>query len=752
MWYFGCVLILVVSLWCCDIVGRALSSLSFPRMRPLVRAAYAPALGLATFTLIATVVGWFGNGFLTRTCLAASAILVLAALATFQRPAKYLTRAAFLAAVAVVTSMPLLFPVFRFDAFNPYSDAFVYLVHGQWLQAHGFRSSPPASLEYPAISLISQSKANAGPMGSSFFLAWLQATFHLPWSYLAYPAVVALAVAACSVAVGGSLLLIPGVKRQLVLLTGLVLALTFNGFTYAAAHGFLPQTFGLTFALAGMQLLAASYIFSGRTPHSSYRAVLLPALVFAALTFSYHPLVLPVGAAIVVWFTASAVACRRHVLRLARYVALCGLLTALLVNFEILRVWKTTPLWMKVVVGQPVLWNPPEFVAHALGFLAGPWDQNQWIFKYASLSLLCLLIALLASARGVLHARLHPGSLAVSLPLCTVLVMSVGFCYYRWLTPSPWNIGVGQSWSQLKLTHWASPFALLILCAGLASLTVGSRRLRIGVYVFLACWSTWGLVQHYRLADLRTRDLRRETGYDSSPFLAFHQLRQLAQTLSPPLIYVELGIQYNRLREMIAYFLWDRPLMSTWWDDPYFASSLKPNPDATSAARAQAWLIVPAQEGEAPTGKQVLGGFALRTPGSNTFRLRNVVGGYAEERQGRNAWRWTAKRLEYTFDLIGTPPARVVLHFAYLPATTPRTLRIAVEDDSPRLLQTVSMQPGLNSFVTRPFTIGSASFRVIFETDQEPVRLGTDPRLLSFLIENLRVEDSDPDCVARQDP
>jgi hypothetical protein len=752
MWYFGCLLVLIVSLWWCDIIGRAVGRLAPVRMQPFLRAAYAPVLGLAVFTLVATIAGWLSRGFLTEICLPISVIFLLAALAGLPEPAQYLRRAAFLAVVAVLTSAPLLLPVLRYEAFNPYNDTFTYLVHAQWLQTNGFMNTPAPSLERPVLSQVHLFRAIGGPMGVSFLFAWLQATFHLPWSYLAYPAIVALAVAACSIAVGGSLLLIPGVNRQLVLLTGLVLALTFNGFTYAAAHGFLPQTFGLTFALAGMQLLAASYIFSGRTPHSSYRAVLLPALVFAALTFSYHPLVLPVGAAIVVWLAASAVACRRHVLRLARYVALCGLLIALLVNFEILRVWKTTPLWMKVVVGQPVLWNPPEFVAHALGFLAGPWDQNQWIFKYASLSLLCLLIALLASARGLLHARLRPGSLAVSLPLCTVLVMSVGFCYYRWLTPSPWNIGVGQSWSQLKLTHWASPFALLILCAGLASLTVGSRRLRIGVGVFLACWSTWGLVQHYRLADLRTRDLRRETGYDSSPFLAFHQLRQLAQTLSPPLIYVELGIQYNRLREMIAYFLWDRPLMSTWWDDPYFASSLKPNPDATSAARAQAWLIVPAQEGEAPTGKQVLGGFALRTPGSNTFRLRNVVGGYAEERQGRNAWRWTAKRLEYTFDLIGTPPARVVLHFAYLPATTPRTLRISVEDDSPRLLQTVSMQPGLNSFVTRPFTIGSASFRVIFETDQEPVRLGTDPRLLSFLIKNLRVEDSDPDCVARQDP
>src|SRR5579864_7418893 len=105
-------------------------------------------------------------------------------------------------------------------------------------------------------------------MGASFFLAWVQALFHLDWSYYAYPAAVAVPLAAGSLAVGGTVKLITRRGNLVPILTAAATATTLNGFVFGSTFGFFPQTFGMALAVAAAALLAASMELAAReTPN-----------------------------------------------------------------------------------------------------------------------------------------------------------------------------------------------------------------------------------------------------------------------------------------------------------------------------------------------------------------------------------------------------------------------------------------------------------------------------------------------------
>jgi SAM-dependent methyltransferase len=118
--------------------------------------------------------------------------------------------------------------------------------------------------------------------------------------------------------------------------------------------------------------------------------------------------------------------------------------------------------------------------------------------------------------------------------------------------------------------------------------------------------------------------------------------------------------------------------------------------------------------------------------------LEQVVGGYPEETEGPDSFRWTDSRLEYRYRLAGGGPARVRARFACLPATPQRRLQISVVDSVSRPLQTIDLKEGWNTVTSELFEATQLEFSLVFQCDQPPVRLTpTDPRMLAFRIKDL---------------
>lgn len=731
---------MVAFLSACSLTGTALCQLLPCKIRVQAASAYAPLVGLAAFVLLATAIGWAGFGFKTWICLPLTVAVVGAALRFCHDRAAAFTAAAKASAFAILASIGWFLSVIRFQAFNPYNDAYTYLVQAQWLQNHPFREMVRPSGQYPAWTQIALYQTLHLRMGASFLLGWVQAAFAADWSYLVYPVVMAFPLIAAALAVAGTLRLAVGSGSVISWLCGAVILTTLNGFSFGTLLGFLPQTYGIAFAFAGLCLLGM-YVWSLRQGDVIRPLALFPvALVFSALLFSYPeiaPLVLIatfVNLLIQLWLTPSL---NRSFIRLAAGVSLAVLLVA---NAEVLRVAESLRIQANAVVGGPVVWTPLQFVAHASGFLSGAWDGSYWTFRSATITELAVSLLLTATCVVLIRYR-HELQWE---PICPApIVIGVGtaaWLYFRYVSKSPWTEGVGQSWSQFKISNWTSVFVLFLVTCAIALASRRGAILRSLAILALLLWQASGLAWNYVLADYRTRPFRNETGFNQAPFDSYYKIRSVARLAGREPIYLDLGGQHHKNRQMLTYFLSDRPVISDWSDDGYLFPML-PQADRTYQLEPSMWLIRPASAGSLDSGEQRIGTLSFLRASAVRTQLLAVAGGYMPEMAAGSSWEWTAHKLEYRYRVLGTPSFRVRARFTYLPASPGRHLRVQVSGSNLQTLETLAMQPAWTPVTVPPFEVRSAEFSVVFESDEPPIRLSSsDPRVAAFLIKDLTLE------------
>jgi hypothetical protein len=309
--------------------------------------------------------------------------------------------------------------------------------------------------------------------------------------------------------------------------------------------------------------------------------------------------------------------------------------------------------------------------------------------------------------------------------------------YFRYASASPWAAGTGQSWSQFKISNWVSLSLLfLVICAIVLASNGGSLR-RFAVLGCLLLWQASGLAWNYVLADYRTRGIRQETGFDHAPFSAYLQIRSAAGLADGP-IYLSMGGSHQKSRQMVTYFLADRPLVSDWSDDGYLFPWI-PEAERTYAVQPSMWTLSAASTGPLRAMEQRIGTIGLLP--APRVQLLQVTGGYTEEIEGSSNWRWTPHLLEYHYRAMGASPLQARARFVYLPASAGRLLRLEVREGAPRMIETIAMQPAWTPFVSPDFEVHAGEFSLIIECDQPPVRLSqADPRAAACLIKNLLLE------------
>jgi hypothetical protein len=513
-----------------------------------------------------------------------------------------------------------------------------------------------------------------------------------------------------------------------------------NGFSFGTMLGFLPQSYGIAFAFAGLGLLGM-YIHclkhDGLVPT---RALIPGAMVLSAVLFCYPEIAPMVVIAALAYLMMELLFDASRVRSIVSLVARLALAVLLIGNVEVVRACQSLLVQAKAVVGGPVVWIPLQFLAHAAGFLSGAWDGSYWTFYSARVTGLAVLLVLAGSC-AVLTRYRHSVRQEVLAPALSMLAVSVcAWLYFRYVSPSPWNEGTGQSWSQFKVSNWASLFLLYLLTCVAALASRGGRLTRFIVLGGLFLWQGSGLAWNYVLADYRTRAFRQETGFDQAPFASYYQIRSVARLAGKEAIYLDLGGQHHKNREMLTYFLTDRPVISDWSDDGYLFPML-PEAERTYSIQPSMWIVTVTNAGALKAGEQRIGTLGFLRAAILRTQLLQVVGGYAEETAGDSNWKWTAHRLEYRYKVLGADPLRLRARFVYLPASSGRHLRIEVSESIPRTIEDIPMQTAWTSVTPPSFEIHSAEFSLIFESDEPPIRLSpTDSRTAGFLIKDLSLD------------
>jgi hypothetical protein len=728
------------------VIGRAWTGLLPSRLRGPARFYLAPALGLATLTTVATMLGRtlaLGNRALLPLVLAA---LAAWALARRRELGLVLRQSLCGGGFALVCGAGILAPLLVYGAYNTDNDTFTYLAHAQWLQQHPFSESIlPDTVTPYATQILLYQKAGYR-MGGSYLLALLQSVFHLRWAYAAYPTLLIAAIASCCLSLGfplaRQLRLMPRAQRLLLLALP---AFTLGGLTFGANFGFMPQTLGM--ALAAAALLMAGpllgWVAHARVKAPAVAAGALPgAVLLAGATLAYSELSPFVGLAL--GASALLLGLRRKAWRnLLLHAVVTLAVAALLLNVELLRAWAALHAQLGVVVGSPVDWRLVGFLAHAFGVHGGAWDDFQWAatgtLPKAFVRGLLLLAAVLApiafNARALRRAALLP-------TLAILGIFAVATLYFRYVVPSPFPIGTGQSWSQAKLADWAFPFAIALTLFSLARLRRLPRIARHAGAALVLLFAV-GAASTIGLSVARVAQFVQPYGGIHNMERFYVDLRKTVLATCPPAAPVHLALDgyFSKFQQMAALYLHDRVLTADWRNDVYL--EWMPAGRRNQPAAAGSCVVKPAALSAMTPGTRIVGAFqvALAQPGA--VSLGAVSGAHQRETDGTNTWYWVENSARFAIEpAAGPAPAslsKTRLRFEYLTrGPQALTLRVVRRDGSAQQIVLHGDGQAMAVFDQLVDAAPAALAELEFSTDGKASALGPgDPRLGAWMIRNI---------------
>jgi hypothetical protein len=624
---------------------------------------------------------------------------------------------------------------------NPYNDSFTYLVHGQWLQTHSFSQPALQSGNYPALTQVIYNQLIGTRMGASFFLGFVQSLMGSDWSLRVYPAVIAMPVALCALAVAAAAFAVCR-KFSVALLCGLALAMTLNGLNYGAANGFLAQTWGLAF-VAGSFVLLSSIMRSSihcRSTCTALAAWIPLGLLISAAIHAYSEITPFLSATLALGFLAALIQSPRRFPRIFILAVWLGILCALFVNLEWIRTIRAVRSQAGAVVGMAVDWPWWQFPAAAMGLLTGVHDRDWYMLGRGFVAQGCL-IGLMVVAIGVIWCFRRRKIWNVLPHIIFLTLGAVAFAYFRWVAHSPWALGTGQSWSQFKISNWMSPSLFCLLAIGAAAIA-GKSALRTSlVCLVLGMLTVIGAIRQAQLAGPRTENIRNDTGLAYDPFSAFFQIRKFSGYVPED---TPIGLDFDAtrvgVRQMVSYALMDHAVAGDFSSDAWVMHFLPPDQLALPVENCR-WAV--SEDSDPPPTARQAGNLWFGPPPKTKFVLLSVSGGYQRESNTTGWWYWTSKELTFTYRIAGEQPRWIEVSFQYLPVSDQRPVHLTVGEKT----IDISLKGGWNSFTSQPIDmqqLGQTS-TVQFDCDSPPVKLSkNDPRLASYLIKNLSVIRVDP--------
>ena len=703
---------------------------------------------MAVFLLLAALIAWIGNGFHTALTATVSAVLVLAALWHQRKSRGILAHLALMLPVGLITSTGVFFCVLRFQALNIYNDAFFYLVEAQWLQSHPFPQRSIPSPYHPALVMVSQHQVEHLRAGASFLHGWLQSVFGFEWSFSAYPLAMALPLAVGSIALAGAIYGMVGKSRYLCLALGMLAGTSLNGFSFGSLFGFLAQTYGLAFGFAGVALCGVLTSRGGGWVRASTKAAIaLPvSLCFVGVLFCYPESAPFVAVGGLVSLGALAVADRSKLRQSLTLLVFVVLEMAALGNLEFVRAYRALPAQFGRVLGNPVVWNPLYAVMHSGGFLAGAWEGRIWLLRWPALTIAGAVAVAAIAALGFAHStgRLRT---RVVWPLLGVLAVSIAaFVYFCYFAISPWDGKVGHSWNEFRVSSWATLYMLALIGGGLAASWARYRLLRPVILVIAIGWNLAGIVQNFRLASIRTAQVRADT--NSSSQLAYYlAVREALKAEVGPEdgIYLENlgGDAHYKARQVLMYFLSDYKLLSDYSDDAAVNTWFPPDKVALPVREAR-WIL--SRTWDKPLDGIRINNLVLSRTGTDFVSSGEVTGGYGREPGG---WYETHHELVFRYGVTGRRPVLARVKFSYRAVAEPgqaRSLTIEFHNGAAVRTEHVPMKGGWTDYVSPPIQITEREFALRLSSNDPPRRVSDS----DFLARNVDIEETAPETSLEQ--
>jgi hypothetical protein len=640
--------------------------------------------------------------------------------------------------------------MFFFGAYNFHNDAFTYIVHSDWLQNHAFSFNIGKDNVTPSSTQVRLYQLYGFRMGGSFLFAFMQSLSHVSLAHEVYAAVVITSLCGGMLAIGYPISkLLSSIRwrdRYLILaLPGLLL----GGLVFGGNFGFLPQTIGL--AVGGGFIFAVGFVGSyvvEQNKQSITNTLLAIALsiFLAAATFAYSELAPFLILSSFISVMAIGVFRYKKVQALL-FLVLIYLISAIILNDELIRAYGALRSQSGALVGTPVEWTLIGFISHTLGFHGGAWDGYQWSLPgYLHRSGFYINIAILISIAGFFFYQrkniFNQISIAAIFPAFTLsLIFFVGIIFFRYFTPDAFERGTGQSWSQFKLSDWANPFVslfLIVLLLALKNYFIKIRNINISIKFYIIPLLIFALISSYE----RIKPL--STYYGSKSNLnGFYseivsEVNKKCNKDKP--IYLNLQGENHKFRQMLSYLLKDYDLKSDWSDDGYIFSVL--NNMNNKSLEIDDCIIERVGSGGILESGTTIGLFRAGIfNGSGKMRLMAVTGTYNQESAAGDYWYWVKNQAHFIFSpfYFDDKKRKININFEY-GGTSKQNIEVRVIFEN-------------NKIITYPIKVLNGDLKkwsvdiekppgnvvsLEITTDAPPVKLGVnDDREAAFIIKNI---------------
>lgn len=731
-------------------IGRRLSDCLPTHLQESASFYISPILGLAALVLIATLYGWL---FPFKPVLSLGIVIVLFVFGVaFEKNRLGLYYDWLIISLfAVIVTVPIFASAIRFNGFNPFTDIFTYLVHGQWLQEHSFSQHACASGFFPAETQVVLYQNAGHRMGGSFLLGFIQSLFKLEWSYYAFLPTVGIAFSAACLVIGAIIRQVfPKATKSVCIMLSTLPAFSMNGFVFGAQWGFFPQTFGLAFSFGIIFLIPG--LFTNVVHYNPERKIqilyAIPlAVCFSAFLICYNDMFPVIGTVILLFI---AVLLARHWKQrksILYFTIIFSIQTLILINIEGIRIFRNfihTVLGAgtgSVNFGWPVLWAPIQFIALSFG-MKSPFNDGAlgidtilsvWLFPVCLVLITFILYKVLKE---------KPWNFSLLFIICANIILWAVFIKFRYATISM-NGGIGHTFLQFKIAKWLAPFNLALLGILITWVFINSGNYRkICVTMFMGAFLIGMGIQSRTITKLFMQQFQDETMRKYSPFDLFLELRSRVENIPKnKVIYLAIPNEHHKLTQMVAYTLFDRRLSGN-YEDGYIRGSIPENERNMPVTSAD-WIIlfkpVPAVS-EDPLSR--IGPFIIHRSAYPIFQMDSFTGAYATETLNGRTWNWVNNTVEYKFVNLGKV-AKAKLHFQYLLAGSPRNLYLELCTYAGKQLATfrIPMSEGWGEFQSPVINTDSENIIIRLKADGNPIRLsGTDARQAKFLIQNISLD------------
>ncbi len=373
----------------------------------------------------------------------------------------------------------------------------------------------------------------------------------------------------------------------------------------------------------------------------------------------------------------------------------------------------------------------------------GPLSYGAGLALVALIAGLCLARMRLVW-RATIDGPLMPAAAALA-------VFTAGILYFRYAVPSPFPKGMGQSWSQFKLADWAHPFAValvLMVAAGLRPRrgNLSGKWFDGAVMTFFAV----GMISAAWIGVARTRPFMDYYSGVKNMDRFYLEFRNtvLAACPSDATIYLALGGEHHKFRQMAMVYLYDRAVASDWTDDGYIYPRLLEKRRKQELA-AGSCVVEPMGDNSWLKQSTPIGPFRIGIfDGRGLVKITSVTGAHDRESDGKNWWHWVERKASFMLqpEFVAGNMTKTHLRFEY--ATRGKqnlTLRVAQRDGT--IKENIIPSDGGASVTfeaildTPPADLAEMSI----ETDGAASPLGGgDPRMAAWTVRNVSIDPVSP--------